>query len=241
MKKIITILSTFLIITLLFTGSCYARAGGGSGSGSSGGGGSSSSGGNSYHNHYYGRRGRSNPIEGIVMTVVVVSGIYGLNASQRRRKARLLHQRTKKQLDILDDEDAFWNEERIKKEVKRNYFIIQEAWSKKDLETLKDYLTPQLLDAWQTKMNWYEFQGRRNELTNIKLIKQHIVNVYDSENDDEDYFWVYIEGMMDDLTIDEQNQVIESYDGVFVEYWKFKRLGNRILLDEIRQQDEYEN
>lgn len=54
-------------------------------------------------------------------------------------------------------------------------------------------------------------------------------------------FWVYIEGMMDDLTIDEQNQVIESYDGVFVEYWKFKRLGNRILLDEIRQQDEYEN
>ena len=184
MKKIITILSTFLIITLLFTGSCYARAGGGSGSGSSGGGGSSSSGGNSYHDHYYGRRGRSNPIEGIVMTVVVVSGIYGLNASQRRRKARLLHQRTKKQLDILDDEDAFWNEERIKKEVKRNYFIIQEAWSKKDLETLKDYLTPQLLDAWQTKMNWYEFQGRRNELTNIKLIKQHIVNVYDSENND---------------------------------------------------------
>ena len=53
------------------------------------------------------------------MTVVVVSGIYGLNASQRRRKARLLHQRTKKQLDILDDEDAFWNEERIKKEVRR--------------------------------------------------------------------------------------------------------------------------
>ena len=101
MKKIITILSTFLIITLLFTGSCYARAGGGSGSGSSGGGGSSSSGGNSYHDHYYGRRGCSNPIEGIVMTVVVVSGIYGLNASQRRRKARLLHQRTKKQLDIL--------------------------------------------------------------------------------------------------------------------------------------------
>lgn len=135
----------------------------------------------------------------------------------------------------------FGMKKELKKEVKRNYFIIQEAWSKKDLETLKDYLTPQLLDAWQTKMNWYEFQGRRNELTNIKLIKQHVVNVYDSENDDEDYFWVYIEGMMDDLTIDEQNQVIESYDGVFVEYWKFKRLGNRILLDEIRQQDEYEN
>ena len=125
--------------------------------------------------------------------------------------------------------------------VKRNYFIIQDAWSNKNLEILKDYLTPQLFEAWQTKMNWYEFQGKRNELTNIKLIKQHVVNVYDSENDDEDYFWVYIEGMMDDLTIDDQNQVIESYDGVFVEYWKFKRSKDRILLDEIRQQDEYEN
>ena len=133
----------------------------------------------------------------------------------------------------------------MKKELKKKSNVIillfKKHGQKKDLETLKDYLTPQLLDAWQTKMNWYEFQGRRNELTNIKLIKQHVVNVYDSENDDEDCFWVYIEGMMDDLTIDEQNQVIESYDGVFVEYWKFKRLGNRILLDEIRQQDEYEN
>ena len=34
-------------------------------------------------------------------------------------------------------------------------------------------------------------------------------------------FWVYIEGKMNDVTIDQQNQVIESYDGVFVEYWKF--------------------
>lgn len=90
-------------------------------------------------------------------------------------------------------------------------------------------------------MNWYEFQGRRNELTNIKLIKQHVVNVYDSENVMRIIFGSILNGMMDDLTIDEQNQVIESYDGVFVEYWKFKRLGNRILLDEIRQQDEYEN
>ena len=240
MKKIITILSIFLIITLLFTGSCYARAGGGSGSGSSGGG-SSSSRGNSYHDHYYGRRGRSNPIEGVVMTVVVVSGIYGLNASQRRRKARLLHQRAKKQLAILDDQDDYWNEKRIKEEVKKNYYLIQEAWGRQDLKTLKKYLTENLYDAWETKINWNEFQGKRNELSHIHLLKQNVVNLYDSENDNEDYFWVYIEGKMNDVTVDQQNQVIESYDGVFVEYWKFKRCGKQILLDEVRQQDEYEN
>ena len=93
----------------------------------------------------------------------------------------------------------------------------------------------------EAKINWNEFQGKRNELSHIHLLKQNVVNLYDSENDNEDYFWVYIEGKMNDVTVDQQNQVIESYDGVFVEYWKFKRCGKQILLDEVRQQDEYEN
>lgn len=242
MKKRI-IISTFFIILCLFTGNCYARAGGGSGSGSSGGsggGGSSSTSPSYYHGHYYGHR-LYNPIVSVISTGVFIATAYGIHAFQRRYKANKLHQRAKKQLDILDDNDDFWNEERIKKEVKRNYFIIQEAWSKKDLETLKNYLTPQLFDAWQTKMNWQEFQGKKNELSHIQLLKQQVVNLYDSNDDNEDYFWVYIEGKMNDITVDAQNQVIESYDGAFVEYWKFKRSGNRILLDEVRQQEEYES
>lgn len=112
---------------------------------------------------------------------------------------------------------------------------------RQDLKTLKKYLTENLYDAWEAKINWNEFQGKRNELSHIHLLKQNVVNLYDSENDNEDYFWVYIEGKMNDVTVDQQNQVIESYDGVFVEYWKFKRCGKQILLDEVRQQDEYEN
>lgn len=45
--------------------------------------------------------------------------------------------------------------------------------------------------------------------------------------------------MIDEMR-DQEDQVLERYRGIFVEYWKFKRTGNRILLDEIKQKDEYE-
>ena len=50
MKKRLAVLSIFLMMMILFTGSCYARAGGG-GSGSSGG--SGGSGGGGATTHYY--------------------------------------------------------------------------------------------------------------------------------------------------------------------------------------------
>lgn len=55
----------------------------------------------------------------------------------------------------------------MKKELKKKSNVIILLFKKhgqKDLETLKDYLTPQLLDAWQTKMNWYEFQEEEMNL-----------------------------------------------------------------------------
>lgn len=128
MKKRI-IISTFLIMICLLTGICYARAGGGSGSGSSGGGGSSSSSSSPsyYHDHYYGHRSYD-PVSSIVSVGLFIGTIYGVYAFQRRYKANKLHQRAKKQLAILDDQDDFWNEKRIKEEVKKNYYLIQEAW-----------------------------------------------------------------------------------------------------------------
>ena len=88
-----------------------------------------------------------------------IGTIYGVYAFQRRYKANKLHQRAKKQLAILDDQDDFWNEKRIKEEVKKSYYLIQEAWGRQDLKTLKKYLTENLYDAWVAKINWNEFQG----------------------------------------------------------------------------------
>ena len=55
-----------------------------------------------------------------------------------------------------------------------------------------------------------EFQEEKNELSHIHLLKQNVVNLYDSENDNEDYFGVYIEGKMNDVTVDWEKQSLKA-------------------------------
>lgn len=246
MKKRLTILSIFLIMMILFMRNCYARAGGGSGSGSSGGSGGSSSGGGTthyyYHDHNHGYGGGTSltPQNSILLTATLAGTFLVARCLYRRYKAIGMHYQVKKQLKVLDDQDEFWNESRIKKEVKEAYYAIQKAWTLQDVKTLKEYLTDNMYGVFETKINWNEFQGKRNVLNDVQLLKHDVVSLYDSINDDEDYFWVYIEGKMIDEMRDQEDQVLERYRGIFVEYWKFKRTGNRILLDEIKQKDEYE-
>ncbi len=236
LKKLLIILSIFCVLNFSLV-SIEARAGGGSS-----GGGSGSSGGSSSTSHsHYDHTSQGGPYSSIISTVSFIGFTYFVLQVKRyysRIKAKEAHWQLKKQMQTLDDQDEFWNNERIKKAVKESYYKIQEAWSNQDIETLKKYLTPDLLDAWTTKLNWYEYQGKRNILKNIRLIEQDVINLYDSKNDDEDYFWVYIEGKMDDRMIDENQQVVEKNTGIFIEYWKFKRQGQSILLDEIKQEDE---
>ena len=236
LKKLLIILSIFCVLNFSLV-SIEARAGGGSSGGGSGSSGGSSSTSYSHYDH----TGQEGPYSSIISIVSFIGFTYFVLQVKRyysRIKAKEAHWQLKKQMQTLDDQDEFWNNERIKKAVQESYYKIQEAWSNQDIETLKKYLTPDLLDAWTTKLNWYEYQGKRNILKNIRLIEQDVINLYDSKNDDEDYFWVYIEGKMDDHMIDENQRVIEKNTDIFIEYWKFKRQGQSILLDEIKQEDE---
>ena len=77
-------------------------------------------------------------------------------------------------------------------------------------------------------------------IDNIQLFKVILVDLYDDIDNHQDYFWVYIEGKMNDTMVQDE-QIIESHHDTFVEYWKFIRYGDDILLDEIKQQDEVES
>lgn len=234
MKKGIIII---ILLILLQPIKIEARAGGGGSSG----GGSSGSGSHSNHNHYDDYdQGNRNPIVGYLSTGLAAMVITGFTIYQRRERALKLHRKAKQELAKLDDEDQFWNEAKIKQKVEACYYQIQIAWSNEDLEVLKDYLTPELYQSWEIKLNWQSFQGRKNQLSDIKLIKHDVVSVYDDDDNDKDYFWVYIEGKMLDQIVDVNNQIIESNDERFVEYWKFRRKDDRIYLDMILQQDEFE-
>lgn len=231
-KRIFTAIFVCLLMISLTSLSVEARAGGGGGSGGG-------SGGSSSHSSRSGR-GRTSSLESFLRLGSSVLMIGGLSAYFKRSKAIKAHRAVKKELAILDDQDEFWNEKRIKQEVENCYYAIQLAWSNQDFETLKDYLTPSLLEQWQIKLAWQEYKGQRNVLKKIRLLAQGVVEIYDSENDDEDCFWVYIEGKIDDRIIDTNNRTVERNNDLFIEYWKFQRVKNNIFLDEIYQQDEFE-
>ena len=137
-------------------------------------------------------------------------------------------------------QDTFWNEKNLKNKVREQYFIIQNAWSNQDLKILKQHLSEYLYEQWQMKIEWQQFQEQSKLLEHIQLFKVMIVDLHDAIDNHQDYFWVYIERKMQDSFI-EGGQVTDSHNETFVEYWKFIRHGNDILLDEMKQQDEVES
>ena len=204
-----------------------ARAGGGS---SGGGGGSGGSGHSSTHSQ---RNGQVLPGSGLIVLAITAGFVY----YTKHMKIRQMHKQAREQLEEAYQSDDFWDESELKDKVKESYYMIQQAWSDQDKETLRKYLTDYLYQQWLIKMNWQDFKNERNILDNIRLLNKTIVSAYDDENDYYDYFWVAIEGKMKDQTIID-HEVVNETNEVFIEYWKYLRDGDNILLDEILQEDE---
>ena len=148
---------------------------------------------------------------------------------RRRYKAISMHKDMKR--GLAEKNNSSFDEKKMNKVVADYYYTIQNAWNDRDMDILKQCLSQSLYDQWETKLNWWEYEGIRNELSDIRLLKTMVVEVGD------DYFWSYIEGKMRDRMI-KGNEVTQDNKGIFIEYWRFIVEDDRIYLDEIRQEDE---
>lgn len=213
----------FLILSFMVL-PVSARAGGGSSGGSGGSGGS----GHYYHRH---TTGEASPLSFVF--VIGVCGFFG--AIKMKDVIEKRHQAKKDLKEACID--SFWDEKDLIEKVKDSYFVIQNAWSQQDLITLSYYLTDDLYKEWENKVTWQQFRNERNVLKNVRLLHKSIISVHDDFDNTKDYFWVMIMGKMTDQIV--RNQKVESVEyGAFKEFWKFVRDGDRILLDEILQEDE---
>lgn len=227
MKKFLRCL--FIVFILCFSVSpVYARAGGGGGGGSGGGGGGSGS--PSHHSsspvRYVDTPERR--ITSLITFSLISYGFSYMKKYRRRYKAISMHKAMKQ--DFKQNNTSF-DEKKMNEVVADYYYTIQNAWNDRDMDVLKQCLSPSLYEQWQTKLNWWEYEGIRNELSDIRLLKTMVVEVGDG------YFWSYIEGKMRDRMIKE-NEITQDNKEMFVEYWCFKMEDDRIYLDEIRQEDE---
>ena len=224
MKRLLKCLIIMMMLAVSIS-PVYARAGGG---GSSSGG---SSGGSSSSSHPYHTTGRnSTPIGRFADYIGLAAFCGGMTVFiiyKKRYRALSMHKEVKKKLKQYPS----FNEKEINQQVIDYYYAIEDAWAHKDMDTLKEYLTPDLYDTWETKLNWWEYEGYKNKISHIMLIKTIIVDIQ------EDYLMSYIEGKMHDQMI-KNNEVVSTNNNVFVEYWCFKRIDDKLYLDEIKQEDE---
>lgn len=237
MKKFLKIIILILIFSLTLTIQVYARAGGGGSGGGSGGGGSSG-GGSRYHSTN--GSGRSNPIASFLnmglFYLVFASGtiVFGYRA----HKAKVKTVRLMKQYEKLG---INWDYKEIQGRIEKAYFEIQECWRRQDVEYAGEYLSKELKESWNTKLEWMKIRDEEVIQRNVQLLSAMPVFVVDEEGTDKDQIWYLIHGRMTGYYINKYTKKVlrgNTQPEGFYEYWLFIYEDDRWVLQEIRQKDE---
>ena len=152
MKKFLRCL--FIVLILCFSVSpVYARAGGGGGGSGGGGGGSGSP---SHHSsspvRYVDTPERR--ITSLITFSLISYGFSYMKKYRRRYKAISMHKAMKQ--DLKQNNTSF-DEKKMNEVVADYYYTIQNAWNDRDMDVLKQCLSPSLYEQWQTKLNWWEY------------------------------------------------------------------------------------
>ena len=139
--------------------------------------------------------------------------------------------------------DSSFDEGRFKELAEDNFFKIQSGWTKRDLSSIRNLLTPQMLNTFQADINNYVANKQINRLENIAMRQVEIVDAVQDQG--EEYITVKFLASILDYTVDDtNNQLISgnSTDPVkFLEYWTFTRkIGDRNwILAGITQEADY--
>lgn len=251
-KKTLTLIIIILMLVSCISITAYAeniddsysvsvitlRAGGGGSGGSGGGGGGGSSGSGSSHHSGTGRQPTlfESIIQFIMMPFVLFSSsiVFYVKLTKRSRKA-------KKLMKQMMQSDNAWKYKDISSTVKDSFIAIQVAWANMDMTSASQYISDELYDSFQTKLNWMSYRNEKNILENIQLIQALPVAVHDDSDNSRDYIWFYIKGKMIDYIIDTNTQLKVSGNTSstsFVEYWQFIRKEDKWVLNKILQKNE---
>jgi predicted lipid-binding transport protein (Tim44 family) len=145
----------------------------------------------------------------------------------------------KELLARLEKLDPAWDIDAIRHRINEVFFKVQQAWMARDQNLAKDCMSDAIFQKHKLQTDHLIEEHHKNMLENINLTHADIVDVEDFVDNMKDRFWAHIEGSMIDYTIDDTNNRVVSGDSkkaeTFTELWKFVRIGNTWVLDEIDQ------
>lgn len=209
---LLPILLVGFVILLLAPADLYARAGGGGGGGGGG--------------------GRGGGVIKLIALIIylVYSGIVWAIIRRKESRATLL-------LDQLARTDLTWGRAAIHDRIEKVYYLVQEAWARRDQSIARSAMSDRLFELHSEKSARMRADHRKNILNDVRLRKAEIVEAVDFRDDSLDRLWVVIHGSMIDYIVDDRtDQVLEGNpekNEAFKELWKFVRGPNGWVLDEI--------
>lgn len=176
-----------------------------------------------------------------VLIPVVGVGFCAASFTAVRKKAKR-RKAAKKILEKLSNADNAWKFEHLYDRVSKTYYAVQKAWGKGDMTPAKEYMTVELFEQYQQRLDAMHSRNERNILKNIKLDNYHVEAVFDSDDDTHDNAWFFIAGSMTDYIYSyELKRITEGTTNItsFVEYWKFMRdeSGEWVLAKIIQEND----
>ena len=133
--------------------------------------------------------------------------------------------------------DTAWNEASMHQRARDIFFTYQEDWTRLDASRLKTYMTDNFINKTLYFYQILRDMNRQNAVLNPEIIKMDSYEITDNADNNLDSFTVLIEAKAKDMLINfVDNRTLFEDNKNFMEYWKFVRLGDTWLLDDIAQQ-----
>ena len=137
---------------------------------------------------------------------VIALIIYAIYEIRRRKMIK----KAKKDLEKALSWDSSWNLKELEKTTKKIFIKYQEAWSNKDLDYVRKYMTKSYYEKAQKKLNKI-LNWKKNILENIHINQLNLMSVRDFPGKDWDMFAMEVDANMIDYTIDKKTgEFIES-------------------------------
>lgn len=167
-------------------------------------------------------------IGAIISLITLALTVYFIN--QKNKKA-------KKEIAISNNEDSFWNYDEMIQLANDAFYKMQDAWSQRNIDLVKDSITESLYTKYKKELHWMILKREQNIVGDIEIKKLKIIGNEDYLDNELDRFTVYISGKMIDYSISDRTLEIITNKAkervAFADLYYFIRHDNKWLLDKI--------
>ena len=145
--------------------------------------------------------------------------IFKSNPQKSRSKERIVQEVNLEKYNI--------NKEELQKEVYDIYIRVQEAWSNFELEKVKDVISDEIYNMYDSQLSTMKIKNEQNVMSDFKFLKCTVIRVQDDENTLTRIIDVELEVLCKDYIINTKNNKVvrgnKNYINTYVYKLSFKK------------------